>query len=269
MSGDHGAALIAARQLAAGHTARRRRHEVGGRPRSGHLPALCRQVGRRTRPPPARGRPLCRPLGRASTRCCSSTTRACWRARRLARVLSLRGHMDRAYAEARSSFEMAQSSGAGITVCWVVHDALCPIALMGGDLAAAEGCHRGDERLGDTDECNPVEDDGDLLEGKAAHRTWRIRPGYRADIADIGSLRAVGLADVLRPVPRLSCRRPGRAWSSRGGRRQTGACDRVGGTHNGEGWYQAELMRMKGELMLQQSKAPARHRGGGLLPDGK
>ena len=24
--------------------------------------------------------------------------------------------------------------------------------------------------------------------------------------------------------------------------------------HNGEGWYQAELMRMKGELMLQRSK---------------
>ena len=57
---------------------------------------------------------------------------------RLARVLSLRGYMDRAYAEARSSFEMAQSSGAGITVCWVLHDALCPIALMTGDLAAAE-----------------------------------------------------------------------------------------------------------------------------------
>jgi hypothetical protein len=33
---------------------------------------------------------------------------------------------------------MAQSSGAGITVCWAVHDALCPIALMRGDLAAAE-----------------------------------------------------------------------------------------------------------------------------------
>ena len=26
--------------------------------------------------------------------------------------------------------------------------------------------------------------------------------------------------------------------------------------HNGEGWYQAELMRMKGELMLRQSKTP-------------
>src|SRR5262249_19699393 len=57
---------------------------------------------------------------------------------RLARALSLRGYLDRAYAEARSSFEMAQSSGAGITVCWVVHDALCPVALMMGDLPGAE-----------------------------------------------------------------------------------------------------------------------------------
>ena len=57
---------------------------------------------------------------------------------RLARVLSLRGYMDRACTEARSSFEMAQTSGAGITVCWVVHGALCPIALMTGDLIAAE-----------------------------------------------------------------------------------------------------------------------------------
>src|SRR5262249_21727135 len=58
---------------------------------------------------------------------------------RLALVLSLRGYMDRAYAEVRSSFEMAQLSGAGVTLCFVVHDALCPIALMMGDLAAAEG----------------------------------------------------------------------------------------------------------------------------------
>ena len=57
---------------------------------------------------------------------------------RLARVLGLRGHMDKAYAEARASFEMAKSSGAGITVSWVVHDALCPIALMVGDFTAAE-----------------------------------------------------------------------------------------------------------------------------------
>ena len=57
---------------------------------------------------------------------------------RLALVLGLRGYMDRAYAEVQSSFDMAQLSGAGVTVCFVLQDAFCPIALMRGDLAAAE-----------------------------------------------------------------------------------------------------------------------------------
>ena len=142
---------------------------------------------------------------------------------RLARVLSLRGYVDRAYAEARSAFEVAQSSGAGITVCWVVHDALCPIALMAGDLAATEASIAIMSDWATRTRCNLVEDDGDLLEGKAAHRTGRLRTRYRADIADLGSLRAIGLAVELRGIPRLSCRRPGRAWPSRGGRRQGGA----------------------------------------------
>ena len=58
---------------------------------------------------------------------------------RLARVLGLRGRLDRATEVAQSAFEMAQASGAGITVdCWAVHDAVCPIALMTGDLATAD-----------------------------------------------------------------------------------------------------------------------------------
>ena len=89
--------------------------------------------------------------------------------------------------------------------------------------------HRRNERLGDTARRAPVEDDGDLLERKAVHRTWRLRPGYRVDIADAGSLRAVGLADELRAVPRLSCRRSGPAWPPRGGRLQIGTCNRMGG----------------------------------------
>lgn len=57
---------------------------------------------------------------------------------RLAMVLALQGQLDRATAAARESVEAAQASGAGITVCWAVHDAVCPIALMTGDLAAAD-----------------------------------------------------------------------------------------------------------------------------------
>ena len=90
---------------------------------------------------------------------------------RLARVLSLRGYVDRGYAEARSSFEMAQASGAGITVCWAVHDALCPIALGMGDLEAAEAATTTMSDWAMRIERNSVEGDGNLLERKAALRT--------------------------------------------------------------------------------------------------
>ena len=187
---------------------------------------------------------------------------------RLARVLSLRGYMDRAYAEARSSFEMAQSSGAGITVCWVVHDALCPIALMRGDLAAAEAaiaamsdwatrmnatlwkmmatCWKGKLLIERGEFARGIELISQTLEA-CEQSGWQM--GYvqflgclAEGLAGLGHLEEAG-AKLERAI----------AWAD----------------HNGEGWYQAELMRMKGELMLQQSKAPLADRGGGLLPDGK
>ena len=179
--------------------------------------------------------------------------RACWRAR-LARVLSLRGYMDRAYAEARSSFEMAQSSGAGITVCWVVHDALCPIALMRGDLAAAEAaiaalsdwatrmnatlwktmatCWKGKLLIERGEFAQGIELISQTLEA-CEQSGWQM--GYvqflgclAEGLAGLGHLEEAG-AKLERAI----------AWAD----------------HKGEGWYQAELVRMKGELMLQQSRA--------------
>ena len=199
-------------------------------------------------------------------RCCSGATRRCWRACRLARVLSLRGYLDRAYAEARSSFEMARSSGAGITVCWAVHDALCPIALMMGDLAAAEGavaalsdwatrmnatlwkmmatCWKGKLLIDRGEFARGIELISQTLE--ACERTgWQM--GYVQFLACL----AEGLA--------------GLGHLEEAGAR-AGARDRVGGPQ-GEGWYRAELMRMKGELMLRHEVA--RRRGGGLLPGGE
>jgi tetratricopeptide (TPR) repeat protein len=172
---------------------------------------------------------------------------------RLARVLSLRGHLDRAYEEALSSFEAARSSGAGITVCWVLQDALCPIALMRGDLAAAEAAvaalsdwaGRMNATLWKT---MATGWQGKLLieRGKAAQGIELIsqtleacgRSGWRMSyvqflghlaesLAGLGYLDEAG-ARLERAI----------AWTER----------------HGEGWYQAELVRMKGELMLQQSK---------------
>jgi predicted ATPase/DNA-binding winged helix-turn-helix (wHTH) protein len=172
---------------------------------------------------------------------------------RLARVISLRGHLDRAYEEARSSFEAAKSAGAGIAVCWVLQDALCPIALMRGDLAGFEAtvvalsdwAKRMNATLWKT---MATGWQGRLLieHGEASggiellSQTLEVcdRSGWRMCyvqflahlaecLADLGHLDQAG-AKLERAI----------AWADR----------------HGEGWYQAELARIKGELMLQQSK---------------
>jgi predicted ATPase len=175
---------------------------------------------------------------------------------RLARALSLRGYMDRAYAEAQFSFEMAQLSGAGITVCWVVHDALCPIALMMGDLAAAEGaiaamsdwatrmnatlwkmmgtCWKGKLLIERGEFARGIELISQTLEA-CEQSGWQT--GY---VQFLGCL-AEGLAGLGHLEEAGSKLERAIAWAA----------------HNGEAWYQAELMRLKGELMLQSKPALA------------
>jgi tetratricopeptide (TPR) repeat protein len=175
---------------------------------------------------------------------------------RLARVLSLRGYLDRAYEEARSSFEAARSSGAGITVCWVLQDALCPIALMRGDTAGAEAAAagltdwaarmnatlwktiatgwRGKLLIDHGEAARGIELISQTLEA-CEQSGWRMcYVQFLAHLAE--SLTGLGYLD--KAAGRLD---RAIAWVDR----------------HGEGWYQAELMRLKGELMLLQSKGLA------------
>jgi predicted ATPase/DNA-binding winged helix-turn-helix (wHTH) protein len=57
---------------------------------------------------------------------------------RLARVLCLRGLLEQAKEQARISLEAAQTVDTGFTLCWVLHHAVCPVALMTGDITAAD-----------------------------------------------------------------------------------------------------------------------------------
>ena len=172
---------------------------------------------------------------------------------RLARVLSLRGHMDRAYAEALSSFEMAQSSGAGITVCWAVHDALCPIALMRGDLAAAEAAIAALSDWASRMNATLWKMMGTIWKGKLLIERGEYprgielisptleaceRTGWQLGYAQFLGFLAEGLAGLDHLEEAGSKLERAIAFAD----------------HNREDWYRAELMRMKGELMLQRSK---------------
>jgi len=172
---------------------------------------------------------------------------------RLARLLSLRGRLDQAYEEAKSSVEMAQSSEAGITVCWAVHDALCPIALLRGDLAAAvdaaatmddwatrmnaglwkmmTACWMGRFLIERGEAIQGIELISQTLE--ACEQTgWQI--GY---VEFLGCV-AEGLATLERFEEAHVKLERAIEWSNQ--RRQF--------------WYQPELLRMKGEVLLRQPR---------------
>jgi predicted ATPase len=57
---------------------------------------------------------------------------------RLSRVLCLQGYVAQATEQARISFEEAKAADPWFTLCWVLHHAVCPVALMTGDIAVAD-----------------------------------------------------------------------------------------------------------------------------------
>jgi tetratricopeptide (TPR) repeat protein len=56
----------------------------------------------------------------------------------LAHVLCLQGYVDQAKEQARISFEEAGTSDDGFSRCWALQYAVCPIALMTGDMVVAD-----------------------------------------------------------------------------------------------------------------------------------
>lgn len=178
---------------------------------------------------------------------------------RLARALALRGFLDRAYAEALSCFDRAQASGVGITVCWVVNDALCPIALMRGDLGTAAraiaamsdwatrldaalwkamaACWKGRLALERGEFAKGIELLSPTLEASG-------RSGWQMGYVEFLACLAEGLADCGRLDEAHSTL--GRAIASAG--------------RNGEEWYRAELKRLEGELLLRRSDEAAENR---------
>jgi predicted ATPase len=50
----------------------------------------------------------------------------------------VQGYSDQAKEQARISLEEAEAVDPGFTLCWVLHHAVCPIALLTGDIAIAD-----------------------------------------------------------------------------------------------------------------------------------
>jgi len=171
---------------------------------------------------------------------------------KLALVLCLLGYVDRASEETRLSFEEALASDAGFTLCWVLQDGQCPIALMTGDLAAAETA------------ITAMSDCAARLD----HALWKIAAtAWKGKLLTERGAFAQG-ATLIRQVVD-TCEQTG--WQIchaqflgylAEGLVGLGRLDEAHDTieraiaraeQRGEGLYHAELLRMMGELLLRRS----------------
>jgi predicted ATPase len=173
----------------------------------------------------------------------------------LARILSLQGFPDQAMRTAETSIEDARATNHAISLCNALSQAACPIALFMGDLAAAEHYV------------------GMLLDHSATHSLARwsaLGRKYQGVLAikhgDLGSgLRLVrsgpdelgeATSSVLRLIAFLMAEALGCAGQIADG---LAAAEEAieQSEHTEERWLIAELLRVKGELLLLQGAPDA------------
>ena len=171
----------------------------------------------------------------------------------LARVLWLQGFVDQAVDEARASFEAAQATHDELSLCWVLHYAVYPVTLMTGDLVAAE---RAAAMLNDfATNLNAAfwRIVGHCLKGKLLIRRGEFatgsvllrtaldtcdRTGWTIGYPELLGALAEGQAGLGQLTEALAAIDQALAKADR----------------DGELWCVAELLRIKGELLLQQTE---------------
>jgi predicted ATPase/DNA-binding winged helix-turn-helix (wHTH) protein len=171
----------------------------------------------------------------------------------LARVLSLQGSLDQAIQNAQTSLEDTQARDHILSMCYALGEAVCPIALMTGDLAAAE---RSVAMLNDIVTKHGVtvyKSLGPHLGGELLIRRGEFAAGSIVLRAALGRLPTTGgvkrrnfwflgvLAEGLAGAEQLT-----EAFATID--EALAQADR-----SGQHWCTAELHRVKGELLLQEA----------------
>jgi predicted ATPase/DNA-binding winged helix-turn-helix (wHTH) protein len=183
----------------------------------------------------------------------NSNDRALTRAM-LARALWMQGFADQALTEARLSLEELQGTDHSLQLCRILHHGICRIATMTGDFTTAD---REIARLiGAAIDLNAHfwEIVGHLLKGQLlversefaqgllalrdAFETCE-RTGWHISYSEFKGTLALGLAGI------------GRLDEALVALDEAMAADREGA--DGHGWYAPELLRIKGEVLLQQA----------------
>ena len=168
----------------------------------------------------------------------------------LAWVLWLQGFPDQAMRTAESSVADARATNHAISLCYALAQAACPIALLIGDLAAAEQYTV--MLLDHSTRHAPARwhDYGRIYEGVLVIRRGDVIAGLQLLRTGLGE-RGKARSRVLRTILLLTAEALGRAGE---------VADRLAAVeealewtaHTDERWLIAELLRIKGELLLIQ-----------------
>jgi predicted ATPase/DNA-binding winged helix-turn-helix (wHTH) protein len=168
----------------------------------------------------------------------------------LAWALWLQGFPDQAMRAVESGIGDASATNHAISLCYALAQAACPIALLIGDLAAAEQ-YTG-MLLDHSTRHAPARwrDYGRIYEGVLVIRRGDVIAGLRLLRAGLGE-RGKARSRVLRTILLLTAEALGRAGE---------VADRLAAieealewtAHTDERWLIAELLRIKGELLLMQ-----------------
>jgi predicted ATPase len=172
----------------------------------------------------------------------------------LARVLSLQGSLDQGMQNAQTSLKDAQAADHILSICYALGEAMCPIALLAGDLAAAE---RSAAMLNDLVTKHSVAvytGLGPCLEGELLIKRGEFAAG------------SIMLRAALDKLPTTEGRVKRRSsWFLgvlAGGLTSAGQLTVASATieealaqsdRDGQHWCIAELHRVKGELLLQRA----------------
>src|SRR5215472_13681625 len=173
----------------------------------------------------------------------------------LAWVLWLQGFPDQAIQTAEGSIAAARATNHAISLCYALAQAACPIALLIGDLAAAEQYTR--VLLDHSTRHAPARwhDYGRIYQGLLVIGRGDVIAGLQLLRAGLGE-RGKARSRVLRTILLLTAEALGRAGE---------VADRLAAVeevlewtaHNDERWLIAELLRIKGELLLMQGAPEA------------
>src|SRR6266850_2449342 len=168
----------------------------------------------------------------------------------LARILWLQGFPDQAVRTAETSIADARATNHANSLCYALSQAACPIALLVGDLAAAE--HYVEMLLDDATRRVPVlwHAWGRSYQGLLFIKRGDVVTGLRAlrdGFNELGEARFAALRLIAFEIAE-SLGRAGQIAEGLGLVEE--AIDRS--EHTDERWLIAELRRVKGELLLLQ-----------------